>query len=64
MKPNDIKRAYKAIKDHVRTHVTGDADDLFCACQDTFDTVKGEYDKSKGEEECADCRAEEARAVV
>jgi hypothetical protein len=62
MKPNDIKRAYKAIKDHVRTHVTGDADDLFCACQDAFDRQKHQYDAAKGEIE--DFAAAVARSAL
>ena len=49
MTTEEIERAYKAIKQHVRRRVTGDADDVFCACQNTFDRRKGEYNEAKGE---------------
>ena len=49
MTHNEIIRAYKAIQNHVQRHVTGDADDLFCACQNAFDRLKDGYDKDVGE---------------
>ena len=49
MTHNEIIRAYDAIKDYVQTRVTGDADDLFCACQNAFDRLKDGYDKDVGE---------------
>ena len=49
MKKTNTERAYKAIKDYVQTHVNGDADDLFCACQNAFDRLKGAYEKARGE---------------
>ena len=49
MTHNEIIRAYKAIQNHVQKHVTGDADDLFCACQNAFDRLKGAYEKARGE---------------
>ena len=62
MTHNEIIRAYKAIKDHVQKHVTGDADDLFCACQNAFDRLKDGYDKDVGEIE--DFAAEVARSTL
>ena len=49
MTHNEIIRAYNAIQNHVQKHVTGDADDLFCACQNAFDRLKDGYDKDIGE---------------
>ena len=49
MTHKEIIQAYDAIKDHVQKHVTGDADDLFCACQNAFDRQKDKYDEAKGE---------------
>ena len=48
MTHKEIIQAYAAIQKHVQTHVNGDADDLFCACQDTFDRIKGKHNESKG----------------
>ena len=62
MTHNEIIRAYKAIKDHVQRHVTGDADDLFCACQNAFDRLKDKYDEAIGEIE--DFAAEVARSYL
>ena len=49
MTHNETIRAYKAIKKYVQTRVEGDADDLFCACQNAFDRLKDGYDEAKGE---------------
>ena len=49
MTHKEIIQAYAAIQKHVQTHVTGDADDLFCACQNAFDRLKDGYDKDVGE---------------
>ena len=43
------ERAYTAIENHVQTHATGDADDLFCACCNAYDRQKDKYDEAKGE---------------
>ena len=51
MTHNEIIRAYKAIQKHVQKHVTGDADDLFCACCNAFDRQKDKYDEARGEVE-------------
>ena len=62
MTHNEIIQAYDAIKDHVQKHVTGDADDLCCACCNAFDRLKGGYDKDIGEIE--DFAAEVARSYL
>ena len=62
MTHKEIIQAYDAIKDHVQTHVTGDADDLFCACQNAFDRLKDGYDKDIGEIE--NFAAEVARSTL
>ena len=62
MTHNEIIRAYKAIQKHVQKHVTGDADDLFCACQNAFDRQKDKYDEAIGEIE--DFAAEVARSYL
>ena len=62
MTHKEIIQAYDAIKDHVQTHVTGDADDLFCACQNAFDRLKNGYDEAKGE--IKDFAAEVARSTL
>ena len=49
MTHKEIIRAYDAIQDYVQTRVEGDADDLFCACQNAFDRQKAKYDEAKGE---------------
>ena len=49
MTHKEIIQAYDAIKDHVQKHVTGDADDLCCACCNAFDRLKGAYEKARGE---------------
>jgi predicted transcriptional regulator len=48
MTTEEIERAYEAIKQHVRKHVTGDADDLFCACCNAFDRLKDGYNEGDG----------------
>ena len=62
MKKTDTERAYKAIKDYVQKHVNGDADDLYCACCNTYDRQKDGYDEAKGEIE--DFAAEIARTCL
>ena len=62
MTHNEIIRAYDAIQDYVQTRVRGDADDLFCACQNAFDRQKDKYDEAKGEIE--DFAAEIARTCL
>ena len=62
MTDKEIIRAYKAIQNHVQKHVTGDADDLFCACQNAFDRLKDKYDEAIGEIE--DFAAEVARSYL
>ena len=49
MKKTRTERAYEAIKQHVQTHVTGDADDLCCACCNAYDRQKDKYDEAIGE---------------
>ena len=49
MTHNEIIQAYDAIQKYVQTRVDGDADDLFCACQNAFDRLKDGYDEAKGE---------------
>ena len=62
MTHEEIIRAYDAIQDYVQTRVTGDADDLFCACQNAFDRLKDKYDEAIGEIE--DFAAEVARSYL
>ena len=62
MTDKEIIQAYDAIQDHVQTHVTGDADDLCCACCNAFDRLKDGYDEAIGEIEAF--AAEVARSTL